>query len=129
MNLVHNRDVYIIAHAKNPLETKRARFKGVRKEHLFLTSVIRECKMQGTINPVSDYIVVKRVMAEEVVNHRIVKPMLKTVTKLLALWLSVMPSSLMIFRSNTVIFREIKLNQRTIRKCLSKSDENCDEGG
>ncbi len=27
--------------------------------------------MQGTINPVSDYIVVERVMAEEVVNHRI----------------------------------------------------------
>lgn len=27
--------------------------------------------MQGTINPVSDYIVVKPVMAEEVVNHRI----------------------------------------------------------
>lgn len=71
MNLVHNRGVYITAHAKNPLETKRARFKGARKEHLFLTSVIRECKMQGTINPVSDYIVVKRVMAEEVVNHRI----------------------------------------------------------
>lgn len=71
MNLVHNRDIYIIAHAKNPLETKRARFKGARKEHLFLTSVIRECKMQGTINPVSDCIVVKRVMAEEVVNHRI----------------------------------------------------------
>ncbi len=69
MNLVHNRDVYIIAHAKNPLETKRARFKRARKEHLFLTSVIRECKMQGTINPVSDYIVVKRVMAEEVVGH------------------------------------------------------------
>lgn len=27
--------------------------------------------MQGTIKPVSDYIVVERVMAEEVVNHRI----------------------------------------------------------
>ncbi|MBT8837301.1 hypothetical protein BTH73_07380 [Lactobacillus delbrueckii subsp. bulgaricus] len=27
--------------------------------------------MQGTINPVSDYIVVERVIAEEVVNHRI----------------------------------------------------------
>jgi hypothetical protein len=27
--------------------------------------------MQGTINPVSDYIVIERVMAEEVVNHRI----------------------------------------------------------
>lgn len=55
MNPVHNSSIYIVAHTKHPLEAKKAHFKGgTRKEHLFLTSVIRECKMQGTINPVSD---------------------------------------------------------------------------